>query len=381
MKPRRLATAASVSVLAAGLGIVAVPAATASSGSPGSVFVLTNDESGNAVVTYARDARGHLTETGRTSTGGLGGSLPGAGVDPLASQGALTYDRAHHLLLAVNAGSDTLAAFSVRHGHLRDRQVVATNGELPVSVGVGRGVVYVLNAGGDGSVSGYRIRSGRLHAIPGSTRSLGLGNDPVPGFLTAPSQVAVTPDGRDVVVATKTHGTLETFALDEHGRPSAAPLVTAAPTGSVPFALSFDRAAHLLVAGAAGGAWSYDVSGDGTLRPISGFVPNGQRATCWTVFVHGYLYAANAGSATISGYRVTGGALSLLNADGVTAPTDAGPIDLAATGNGRFVYQLATGAGVLDELAVGADGSLTRIGTVPGIGVNDGHGVEGIAAS
>jgi 6-phosphogluconolactonase (cycloisomerase 2 family) len=100
------------------------------------------------------------------------------------------------------------------------------------------------------------------------------------------------------------------------------------------------------------------------------------------VNAQGFLYVANAGSATITGYRVDpAGRLALLDPSGVSAHTDAGPIDLAATADGRFLYQHAAGAGAIDEFRVGADGSLTPIGTVSGLPVDDGSGPEGIAAS
>jgi 6-phosphogluconolactonase (cycloisomerase 2 family) len=387
MKTSRLAATLATAAVA-GSTLVTAAAATAAPGRAGhrtgdahAVFVQTNAESGNAILVYRRDAHGTLTRVDRVPTGGLGGSEPGAVVDPLASQGSLTYDGRHHLLYAVNAGSDTLTVFRVHGTRLARREVIGTGGHLPVSVGVARDVVYVLNAGGDGSVSGYRVRDGRLTRIAGSTRSLSLGNPAAPPFLSSPSQVVVTPDARTVLVATKTHGTIVGFRLSGHGWPSTHPLVTSAPDGSVPFALDFDRGGHLLVAGAAGGALSYDVEGNGALTPLSGFVANGQAATCWTALAHGYLYAANAGSATISSYVDRHGVLSLLAPSGVAAQTDAGPVDLAASPDGRFLYQLATGAGAVDEYRVGADGSLTRIGTVTGLGIDDGHGSEGIAAS
>jgi 6-phosphogluconolactonase (cycloisomerase 2 family) len=387
MHTSRLAAAVAATAVA-GTSLVTAAVASAQPGRAGhpareahAVFVQTNDESGNAILVYRRGAHGTLSRVGRVPTGGLGGSEPGAVVDPLASQGSLTYDGRHHLLYAVNAGSDTLTVFGVHGTRLGRRQVLPTGGHLPVSVGVARGVVYVLNAGGDGSVSGYRVHGRHLTRIPGSTRTLALGNPAAPPFLSSPSQVAVTPDARNVVVATKTHGTLVVFHLGRHGWPSTHPVATSAPDGSVPFALGFDRGAHLLVAGAAGGAFSYAVGGDGTLTPLSGFVANGQAATCWTALARGFLYAANAGSATISSYADHDGVLSLLSPDGVAAATDPGPVDLAATPDGRFLYQLATGAGAVDEYHVGAAGSLTRIGAVTGLGVDDGHGAEGIAAS
>ncbi len=387
-RPAATAFATVVATAVAGTSLATAAVASAQPGRAGhptaeahAVFVQTNDEAGNAILVYRRGADGALRRVGRVPTGGRGGSEPGAVVDPLASQGSLTYDGRHRLLYAVNAGSDTLTVFAVHGTRLTRRQVLSTGGHLPVSVGVAREVVYVLNAGGDGSVSGYRVHGRDLARIPGSTRTLGLGNPAAPPFLSSPSQVAVTPDARDVVVATKTHGTLMVFPLGRHGWPSRHPVVTPAPDGSVPFALDFDRGGHLLVAGAAGGALSYAVRDDGSLTALSGFVANGQAATCWTALARGFLFAANAGSATISSYADHHGVLSLLAPDGVAAATDPGPVDLAASPGGRFLYQLATGAGAVDEYRVGPRGALARIGTVTGLGVDDGHGAEGIAAS
>jgi len=161
--------------------------------------------------------------------------------------------------------------------------------------------------------------------------------------------VALTPDGRNVIVATKTHGVLDILPLDRLGRPTPAPVVT--------------------------------VHRDGTLTAISTAVPNGQGATCWTVFARGHLYAANAGSATITGYTDHHGKLALREPTGVAAHTDTGPVDLAASGDDKYLYQLATGAGVIDEYRIGQNGSLSLIGTVTGLGIDNGHGAEGIAAT
>ena len=106
--------AAALALAAAALAVGLAPVATASASPPGdraehgAVFVETND----AIIAYSRGRDGHLTETGRFPTGGLGGAVAGPVFDPLASQGALTYDADHQLLSAVNAGSDTLTVFA-----------------------------------------------------------------------------------------------------------------------------------------------------------------------------------------------------------------------------------------------------------------------------
>jgi len=346
------------------------------------VFVQTNDSAGNAVITYGRAGDGSLHWAGQYATGGLGGAESGAVVDPLASQGSLTYDANDHLLFAVNAGSDTFTVFDVDGTHLHRLQVVSSAGHLPTSISVVGSHVYVLDAGNDGAISGFWIDGAKhVHAIGGSTRSLGLGNPADPNFLASPSQVAITPDGRDVVVGTKTHGVLDVFTLSHLGVPSASPVVTTS-AGGVPFGLSYDAFGRLIVAEASGGASSYWVHPSGTLVTISSHIANAQAATCWSVIAKGFVYTANAGSNTITGYAENWhGQLSLLNADGITATTDAGPVDLAATGDGRYIYQEATGAGVIDEFKVNDNGSLTQIGTVTGFTPDNGTGFEGIAAS
>jgi len=387
---RHLARRLMFPTLSVALGAFALaPAAHASEpshqghqGDTHAVFVQTNDAAGNAVIAYSRASDGRLHWAGQYLTGGLGGSEAGAVVDPLASQGSLTYDGAARLLFAVNAGSDTFTVFDVDGTHLRRLQVLGSAGHLPTSISVVGSHVYVLDAGNDGAISGFWIDGGRhLHPIGDSTRSLGLGNPADPNFLASPSQVAITPDGRDVVVATKTHGVLDVFALTHLGVPSATPVVTTS-AGAVPFALSYDPIGQLIVAEASGGASSYWVHSNGALATISSHVANAQAATCWSVIARGFVYTANAGSNTITGYAENRhGQLSLLNADGITATTDAGPVDLAASSDGRYLYQQATGAGVIDEFKVNGDGSLTQIGTVTGFTPDNGAGVEGIAAS
>jgi 6-phosphogluconolactonase (cycloisomerase 2 family) len=362
---------------AAAAGLALAPGAQAAPEHPGSVFVQTNATSGNAVIVYARGEDGRLSEQGRYPTGGSGAVEPGAVVDPLASQGSLSYDPAHRLLYAVNAGSDSFTVFAVRGQHLRRVQVLPSGGHLPVSIGRSGDLVYVLDAGGDGAIAGYRVRDGRLHPIRDGVRDLGLGNPADPQFLASPSQVAVSPGRRAVIVATKTHDTLEVFPLDRAGRPAVAATVTATG-GVVPFALTFDRAGRLQVADAAGGASSYVLHHDGALSLVSPFVANGQAATCWSAEAKGYLFTANAGSATITGYTVgRDGRLALRDPSGVTARTGAGPTDLAVSRDGNYLYQQASAAGAIDEFRVADDGALTLIGAVTGLPAD---GPEGIAA-
>src|SRR4051812_13786115 len=180
---RRIALTGVVALLAAApLVAGAGSASAATSGFVPSVFVQTNSADGNSVRAFARAEDGSVTSAGTFATGGLGSAPLNNPTDPLASQGSLVADRAHGELLAVNAGSDTLTRFSVHGTSLQREQVISTVGEFPVSVAVSGRNVYVLNAGGDGSVSGFRRTGGSLHAIPGSVRPLGLDGSSPPDF-------------------------------------------------------------------------------------------------------------------------------------------------------------------------------------------------------
>ena len=383
---KRFHRAASVALAAAlGAGLLAAsaqasPRATRAADARHAVFVQTNDPSGNRVIAYERGAFGGLHEVRSYATGGDGGTTMSAPLDALASQGSLTYDAGHRLLFAVNAGSDTFTVFGVHGATLDRRQVLSTRGSFPVSVTVRGDLVYVLNAGDTGSVSGYRIVDGSVRRIRGAVRSLGLANTNPPFFLSAPAQVGLTPDGAHLVVTTKNANTIDVFTIHADGRPSAAPVQNAS-SGAVPFAFSFDAAGRLLVVEASGGASSYAFRDDGTLRTLSASVSNnGQAAACWSTTARGFLYVVNAGSNTITGYRENDhGRLRLLDASGVTATTDAGPIDAATSG--RFVYVQNAVAGTLGGYRVRADGSLRRIVTVTGLPAFNGTGMEGIAAS
>jgi 6-phosphogluconolactonase (cycloisomerase 2 family) len=374
-----LATTGLATVAAAALATPASAAATARPGHfPGpagrAVFVQTDNTNGNQVVAYRRSAAGTLTLAGTYDTGGLGGQLTGSVVDHLASQGSLQYDPRQRVLIAVNAGSNTVSVFWVFGDRLFLRQVVGSGGTFPVSVAIHGNLVYVVNALNGGSVQGYRLFFGHLFPIPGSNRPLNLDPGATPQFTNTPGQVAFSPDGSQLIVTTKDNGNdIDVFGVGPDGRLPASPVVNSEP-GTVPFAITFDQAGHLVIANAGTNALStFTLSPDGTVTLIDS-VGTGQSATCWVTPARGTLFASNAASANVSGYTSSAsGQLTLL---GQTS-TDAGTVDSAATPGGRFLYVQAGANGIVDEFSVGSGGSLTSVGSVT---VANAAGGEGIAA-
>ena len=350
----------------------------------GAVFVQTDDLEHNSVVAFSRDPGGTLYRIGEFRTGGRGGVERDVPLDSLASQDSLTFDAVHHLLFAVNAGSDTVTSFAVVGANLTRRETVPSGGLFPVSVTAARDRLYVLNAGGSGNVTGYRINpAGHLAALPGASRDLGLANDPRPEFITAPADIATTPDGAHVIVTTKANNAIDVFNINR-GRLSA-PIENAAAS-PVPFAVSFDSAGRLAVANAGNSSVStYTVGPDGTLDTITAGVEDGQAALCWLVGTGDVLFGGNAGSSTISAFAVDGdGHASLTGTpDGVVAHTgggSGGTIDLAITRDGGLLYAENAFAGSVEGYQIQPDHTLSLVATATGLPQFNGHGMEGLVA-
>jgi 6-phosphogluconolactonase (cycloisomerase 2 family) len=340
------------------------------------VFVQTDNTAGNQVVAYDRNWDGTLSLARTYDTGGVGAVLGGSIVDHLASQGSLTYDAGHSLLYAVNAGSNTVSVFGVHGDRLALRQVIPSGGQFPVSVATRGDLVYVANAENGGSVQGYRVFGGRLAPIPGSNRALGLNPAATPQFTNTPGQVAFSPDGQQLIVTTKANGNdIDVFNVGFFGLLSPSPVVNSEP-GTVPFAITFDPAGHLVIADAGTNALSsFTLSPSGTVSLIGSSVGAGPgaAATCWVAPAQGFFYASNAGSNSLSGYQVApNGQLTLI---GQTGTPDPGPVDASASAGGQFLYVQTGGDGIVDEFQVNASGILTEIGFVTVAGAVGGEGI------
>ena len=338
-------------------------------GADHAVFVQTNQVSGNTIVAYHRANDGSLERLAEYQTGGKGGVAVGAVADPLASQDSLVYDARHTLLYAVNAGSDSITVFKVRGDQLDRRQVISSRGSFPVGITVHDDLVYVLDAGGDGAVSGFRVVGGRLHPIAGSTRSLGLGGTNPPAFLASPAQIGFSPDGRHLVVTTKTHNTIDVFGVRAGGRPSST-FVANASASPVPFAFTWsDTGLLVMTEAASSNVTAYRIRHDNSVVVRGGPLTDGQKALCWIVGARGHFFGSNTGTQTISAYGIDGhGEVTLAGApDGIVATTDAVPVDLAATRGGAFLYVQEPTSGSVQGYKVHADGSLTLVATMTGL--------------
>ena len=360
---RLLLTAVFLLSLLAG---ITSPAAAAQGNSNGAIYTLTNSSGGNEVLVYERSADGSLAFQGAYPTGGLGS---GAG---LGSQSAVLLSKDNQRLYAVNAGSNEISAFAVSPDGLELVDVVDSGGVQPISLTTHKDLLYVLNAGGSGNISGFNIQQdGSLSQLAGSTQPVSNG-----GVGAAPglAQIAFSSDGSTLVVTEKTTSLIDTYQVEDG---LAGVAGTHASSGAVPFGFAFDRHGHAIVSEASGAVSSYQIDSSG-FSVISPSVVNTQVAACWIAISKNgkFAYTTNAGSGSISSYAIgADGTLTLLNPVAGSTGAGSSPVDMAFSLNGRYLYALGAAAHTITIFAMNSDGGLASIGSV-----SVPAGVAGLAA-
>jgi 6-phosphogluconolactonase len=337
------------------------------------VYTLSNQVNGNAVLEYTRAADGNLTYNASYATGGTG---TGGG---LGNQYAIILgenDDDENVLLAVNAGSNSISSFNVTGNGLELKSTVSSGGMRPVSITQHDDIVFVLNAGGMGNISGFKLSNNNmLTAIANSTR-------PLSSNMAGAAQVSFVHDGKVLVVTEKTTNKIITYTVNANGMPGMMHSITSA--NATPFGFEALENGNIFVSEAAGGAAgastlsSYHVSNDGSIALIDG--PNGanQSAACWVVITNNgkYAYTTNTASNNLSNFDVntSNGSISVNTA--IAATTGMGPIDAALSNNSKYLYILNAGSHTIGVYEVASNGALSFVQTMMGVPV----GATGLAA-
>jgi 6-phosphogluconolactonase len=341
----------------------------------GHVYLLSNMVAGNNVLEYSRASDGSLTLTGTWPTGDIG---TGGG---LGSQGAVILgnregdgDGEQKLLFAVNAGSNSISTFKVRKSGLQFLSTVNSGGIRPVSITQSHNLVFVLNAGGDGNISGFKLReNGSLQAIPNSSR-------PLSTTSSGPAEIAFVNDSKVLVITEKATNMITSYTVNKSGMPGAMHTLASANNTPFGFAVGGDKIYVTEAAGGMPGAStvsSYRISENGAISLITGPVSAGQTAACWAVITDNnkYVYAANTGSGTISSFDAGySGSISVKEA--VAASAGAGAADAALSHGSKYLYVRNGGSTSISAYKVSNNGSLSNVQTVTGLPV----GTVGIIA-
>ncbi|CAN5232780.1 hypothetical protein BH11BAC5_BH11BAC5_45020 [soil metagenome] len=330
----------------------------------GHVYLLSNQVAGNKVLDYTRSSDGTLTLSGSWPTGDNG---TGAG---LGSQGAIIIagdgnEGESKVLLAVNAGSNTISSLKVKGNGLKLISTISSGGARPISITQFDDMVYVLNAGGDGNISGFRLgENGSLRAIANSTRPLTTTN-------SGPAEIAFIREGNVLAITEKATNTITTYTVGKSGLPGTMHTLASANQTPFGFAAGYDKIYVTEAAGGAPGAStvsSYRIQENGTISLITGPVSAGQTAACWAVVTNNYkyVYAANTGSGTISSFGVSNSGSISVNA-AVAASAGTGPADAALSHDSKFLYVRNGGSSSISVYAVSGNGSLTNVQTITGL--------------
>lgn len=376
-------------LLMGGMMIVGAVRADTSSGTSsfdkGAVFVMTNDATNNEIARFGRAKNGTLFFFGKVATGGRGSFTQP--IDPLASQNSILLTKNKKFLLASNAGSNEISVFAVDGHALELVDKVPSNGLHPVSITIDEDIVYVLNTGGDGSVAGFKLSAkGKLEAINGAVRSLGLNGTVPPQTNNVNHQILFNPDGDRLIVSGGINtNQLKVYRVDDDGLISA-DSVDSPSSGANPFSLLFSRYGELVVSEADGtnalSSYRLNEKND-ALSPVTRTLLNGRSFSCWVVSNgNPYIYVVNTVTDDLSLYRIDPrGALTLVNASVFSFGLRARPTDAAFSDDGKYLYTLVGGAGTVGVLrADRVTGNLSLIEEARGLEDRARTGLQGIAA-
>jgi len=324
----------------------------------GKVYTMDNAAAGNNVWQFDRMSDGSLVLAGNFSTMGNGTDAK------LDSQGALTLSKDGNWLFAVDAGSNQISVFAVNATGLTLTDNASSQGVTPISVTAWGNWVYVLNNGSvtvPGNIAGFQINAtGQLTPIAGS-------NQPLSGVPnSAPEQIGFNPNGTALVVTEKAANMTDLYAVDSNGVASAP--VTMPSVGNGPFGFAYTSTGFLVMSEAASNTMSsFTWTPNGTLRTISGAMPDFQVAPSWVVITadDAWAFTTNAANGTISTYGIANNGILLLTSS-ITAKISSPALDMALTSGSEFLYTLngndITGFQVFPE-----DGGLWQISNMTGL--------------
>ncbi len=341
------------------------------------VYVLSNDNAKNEVLTYQLGYDGQFAIRDRTETGGKGS---GGTIDPLQSQGSLTLSGDHNLLFAVNSASGTVSSFHIVDGLPFLVDTKSSGGAFPVAGAEHNGTVYVLSAGGSGAVEVLKADTlGKLHEIEKSVVFL-------TGTNSGASSISVSPNGQWLVVIEKASNSIDVFPI--HGDGTLGTVVSNKSVTPGVFATVFTPSGKLVVSENqpngtdVSSISTYVIQGNGTLAPITQSVRTFGDGNCWNAISPNgkWVYVDNAGTSTVAGFSIAadGGLTPIAGTILSSLPEGATNLDMTISADGQYLFNLQSGAGAVGVYTINQDGTLNQLGDIEGL--PKAAGLNGIAA-
>jgi len=348
----------------------------------GAAYFITNDPAGNFVVSADIMADGSLIWRDAVLAGGQGahGKSTTVGPDALFSQGAVTTSINGRILATVNAGSNTVAVFSINSlrpsGLTMLGHPFSSQGQFPVSVAINHNgtSLCVLNGGEVSGVSCFiiDIELG-LVTKPNTLRTLPLNQTtPATGPAGSASQLVFSEDGTQLIASIKgappTPGYLAVWEVAKDGSLSQDHIAMASPAGGLsPFSMTVIPGKNaLLVTDPGVGFDIVDMSTGGNSSKSSAVPIPGQSATGWSSYSNktGNYYLTDINTSIVTEVNVDqdlkGTVVKQYQQQNLSATIDS---KIATIGDKDFLYVLAPNATAVQVFALDGPGNATSFGS------------------
>jgi len=348
----------------------------------GAAYFITNDPSGNYVVSADIQSDGSLVYRRAVLAGGRGahGLTNPVGPDALFSQGSVKTSATGNILATVNAGSNTLAVFNIDQDRPSDLTMlglpVSSEGEFPMSLAINNNgdQVCVLNGGEVNGVICFDVdQQLGLVSNPNTLRSLSLNQStPATGPPGSASDIIFSEDGTQLIASIKgippTPGFLAIWDIADDGSLSENFTSVAPPSGGLlPFSMtSIPGTSAVLVTDPGIGFDVFDLSQTDNSSSSSAVPINGQSATCWSSFSNktGNFYLTDVGTSIVTevnvGQNLTGTVVNQYPQQPGSGTIDS---DIATIGDNDFLYVLAPNITSIQVLALNSPGNATNSGS------------------
>jgi 6-phosphogluconolactonase (cycloisomerase 2 family) len=329
---------------------------TAANGDTQAIYTMSNLSNNEIVIFTRNEDNGELTFANTVATGGSGG-----GFDPFGGTGFGNFlDStdpvivAKNCLLAVNAGSNEVSTFQINS--ISEIELVGTyptNGDTPVSVAENDGLVFVLNARGNGSIQGYRLNPGQCSLTanggPVALDQQIVDNPVVRPGVFSPAQIGFTPQGQLLVLIKMNNGdggpgSLNLYDVSGDGTIGNLEQIVIPGFGASDYAFEFTPSGQLLVVDALGDGGEVTPGvGLGQVRLFDeeynqvSVASSEQFGSCWMRYNPGNscVYATNTPVFTISSFKLENSEVELVESAAASAIA---PVDLYVSSDYRYLY-------------------------------------------
>jgi DNA-binding beta-propeller fold protein YncE len=320
------------------------------------------------VANYDNNGLGGVSQFTIGAGGVLAADFPATAA---AGQGpqAIAMSPSGQYVYVVDAGADAVSQYTVGSGGqlVPDQQPTVPTGAQPGGIAVSPNgeYVYVTNddANGANGVSEYTIGAGG---------ELAADTPPTVSTVGYPDAIAISPNGQYVYVA---NGTLGTYSISQYtigasgvltangtttgnglAVPWGYPGIAISPNGQYLYVTNFDS-------GGAAGVSQFTIGAGGALiADATGTAATGSEPKGIAVSPNGqYVYVANYADGLSNGgiSEFTIGVGGMLTADATPSVADAeGPIGVAVSPDGQYVYVVNNVNDTVSQYSVGAGGML-----------------------